>query len=857
MFGFGKRKSSEPAKPDRGRRSSDGRERRSQNMAQLGFLAGVGDDGDVDLLGNLDVGDDDLEEELAMLLDGKETAIRRPKTSPPKKPTRSAQPGRKSAGSVQNFDVDINDDDEDEGDVDLDDPELEAELGDILGIPTASGNARVNAAMENDEEDDEQPPPAAPTMTKEQLIKLLQERLDLYEKAKAAADTVNDSAKSRRFTRGVKTLKEMLSKVKNGRVIDESDIPPAVSIGVIKKDNVPDTPTNSSPFVPPTREETSEPKVPERNAVVEKPPRHSPMQITLDNEETNLRLPEPLAPTPAFIQPQMPANPESLPVNPPDSSSVEEQKLSISPIDPVIETRLKEYKRTAVGLKRQGDVSGAVKYLKLSKALESALKNGEIININDYPAVESAPSEAPVLSEASSTEPPPLPPKPSEAIVTPVSTAIPEPESAPAAAAALPGDDIFGAPPAPTTIMEALEQRLQKYKSEVEKASAASNSSKARRMGRIVKQYEEAIVMYKKGKPVQYDELPTPPGFAPIPVGGIAKPGLPAELPQLPSSPAAALHPQPSSSTPSSAMGSPEKKPKADTPVPGPSPASGQSPSGSTGSTVSRAGKPSTKLTLQEKQLQIICLRQQQFKDAALNAKKRGDINQAREFLRTAKGFDKLIQVAQGGLPVDMATLPSPPEAVLKLELEEADNFEVVSASDCIMPPGNAAEVFSKLEDDLKQQLKMCMKTREHFKSIGDVASANRFESMALESKRDLDTLRLAMKKNSDIPKYHYENRIFSITECNTDIGDEEIEITIVQGLNYKVSNPSDVDTYVKIELPYPSAEEVQTNKTPVVRDTNSPTYDATFKMNINRTARNFQRFVHRHGFKCEIWSKG
>lgn len=57
------------------------------------------------------------------------------------------------------------------------------------------------------------------------------------------------------------------------------------------------------------------------------------------------------------------------------------------------------------------------------------------------------------------------------------------------------------------------------------------------------------------------------------------------------------------------------------------------------------------------------------------------------------------------------------------------------------------------------------MRTRDHFKSIGDVPSANRFESMALESKRDLDALRLAMKKNSDIPKYHYENRIFSITE--------------------------------------------------------------------------------------------
>jgi len=59
----------------------------------------------------------------------------------------------------------------------------------------------------------------------------------------------------------------------------------------------------------------------------------------------------------------------------------------------------------------------------------------------------------------------------------------------------------------------------------------------------------------------------------------------------------------------------------------------------------------------------------------------------------------------------------------------------------------------------------MCMRTRDHFKSMGDVASGNRFEKMALETKRDLDTLRLAARKEEAIPKYHYETKIFSITE--------------------------------------------------------------------------------------------
>ena len=51
-------------------------------------------------------------------------------------------------------------------------------------------------------------------------------------------------------------------------------------------------------------------------------------------------------------------------------------------------------------------------------------------------------------------------------------------------------------------------------------------------------------------------------------------------------------------------------------------------------------------------------------------------------------------------------------------------------------------------------------------------------------------------------------------------------------------------------------AEEVQINKTAVVRDTNNPEYNATFKMSINRSKK-FQRFVQRHGVKLEVWSKG
>ena len=71
----------------------------------------------------------------------------------------------------------------------------------------------------------------------------------------------------------------------------------------------------------------------------------------------------------------------------------------------------------------------------------------------------------------------------------------------------------FNAPPPPNTIMEALEQRLNKFKATLVQANNEDNSSKARRLGRIVKQYETAIKDFKKGKTLNFDDLPTPPGL--------------------------------------------------------------------------------------------------------------------------------------------------------------------------------------------------------------------------------------------------------------------------------------------------------------------------------------------------------
>ena len=65
-----------------------------------------------------------------------------------------------------------------------------------------------------------------------------------------------------------------------------------------------------------------------------------------------------------------------------------------------------------------------------------------------------------------------------------------------------------------------------------------------------------------------------------------------------------------------------------------------------------------------EKNVKMLTERQALFKQAALEAKKAGNMEEAKEYLRQFKGFDRLIESARGGRPVDFNTLPVPPQQI-------------------------------------------------------------------------------------------------------------------------------------------------------------------------------------------------
>ena len=85
------------------------------------------------------------------------------------------------------------------------------------------------------------------------------------------------------------------------------------------------------------------------------------------------------------------------------------------------------------------------------------------------------------------------------------------------------------------------------------------------------------------------------------------------------------------------------------------------------------------------------------------------------------------------------------------------------------------------------------MTNRTYFKEVGDIASSNKFEQMALHAKKDLDAVRNSFKRGDPVPKFHYETRAFSRVVSNTDLTDNDLELSIINGINYVVKNPKEV----------------------------------------------------------------
>lgn len=253
-------------------------------------------------------------------------------------------------------------------------------------------------------------------------------------------------------------------------------------------------------------------------------------------------------------------------------------------------------------------------------------------------------------------------------------SSIRSPSPTPSTATTVPEDvaRFYGAPTSASSVMEALEQRLDKYKETQEKATAEGNASKARRLGRIVKQYETAMKAYQKGLDFDYDSLPAPPGFPPIPM----LKNFPEEPKRLGvRSSSSSLHGSSQTLNDDISMNEVnsvinEIMGAAGVPFAAPS---NQSTSSASGSTLTspitspiKRERPKTELNAK---VDDLVAKQQRLKKAAVEARNAGNKDDALKYLRLSKGFDPIIEAVKCGLPIDESSIPQLPPEIMVADL--------------------------------------------------------------------------------------------------------------------------------------------------------------------------------------------
>ncbi|XP_066479241.1 coiled-coil and C2 domain-containing protein 1B isoform X2 [Tiliqua scincoides] len=780
----------------------------------------------------LDMEDDaDLEAELAAITGEKVSAG---KTKPKgKTPLPMDHIERMAAECMK----DLNEDD-DEGLEE--DTELLAELQEVLGEGGGGGGEEEEEhETERENETMEVSPSATEQNTEQQtqmssavssgLQQTIEERITSYKAAILNAKEASESAKVRRYERGLKALENMLDAVKKGKKVNEEEMPPPVASG------------KCSAAMPKAAEDLSK-SVNDQDRMFE--------EDRKEGSVTDLELKDP-------SDVELSESTTALPGQDADTgdlgtSAVFENDSHKLDTRALLVRREKEYKLAALKAKQRGDLEKAKEYMRIGKKFSmvlEALDSGQPIDLRNMP---SAPQdlESPEKMQLTSKE----------------TSSVPVETSQP-----LTKQDTQGSLQQPKTVLEALEQRLEKYKAAAAQAKASGDDRKGRMHERIAKQYQDAIRAHKAGRKVNFADLPVPPGFPPIP--GVAPTdgdGTVAavlenanRLVKMEEEDDKEEEKEGESSTQAPAAKKPTQLPKETVPVAHtltvPSAVIQEE------SSVEKNHSPSTPLPAHEtseptqplfpvakEHLEFLENRKKQYLKAAIQAKKKNDLEQAKMYLKTAKSFEPKIEQAKNGKLVDISKLPSPPT-------DDEGDFIFIHHED-VRISQKAEEVYVQLIKLLKDQYDKCVQYSKQFTHLGNVSETSRFEKLAQTCKKDLDILQLAQAQGLDPPSHHFQERTFKIVRIFSELTSTEMHLIIVRGINLPAPPgvaSNDLDAFVKFEFLYPNTEQAQKSKTSVIKNTNRPEYNQLFKLNINRNHRGFRRAIQVKGIKFEIFHKG
>ncbi|UJR27493.1 hypothetical protein I4U23_008777 [Adineta vaga] len=400
--------------------------------------------------------------------------------------------------------------------------------------------------------------------------------------------------------------------------------------------------------------------------------------------------------------------------------------------------------------------------------------------------------------------------------------------------------------PEPGTILEALQQRHVELTKRHQDAISKGDNSKARRMDRLSKQYQEAIEATQKGRPYDYSELAELPGFAPIPVA--------QSKPQQQSAATGAT----AVSIPARSVQSQQQRPS---------------------QIASSMSQPTTKTstTMQSDQsVQSIRLKQEQLQKLALQAKQKGDIESAKKYLIACKELEPKIVSSESNIPMD----------TIQVSESSSNGFEVICDNDLTeeLAQADRDTIYRRLQEDLLRQMQLCARNQQMYaqmEGIINVQQANEFKILEQRCAHDLERLRQCFQHDLKAPLFHYEKRQMHIVQVNNDLTDNDFE-----NFPYRHLNSMDIlnimynfillgeystwykftcsiwlfcivlETYVITEFPYPP-ETPQTARTRHGTGSAIVEYaDSLHKFQIKLNDNKFKRLMSRKEVKLSIFYK-
>ncbi|XP_006839832.1 PREDICTED: coiled-coil and C2 domain-containing protein 1B [Chrysochloris asiatica] len=253
----------------------------------------------------------------------------------------------------------------------------------------------------------------------------------------------------------------------------------------------------------------------------------------------------------------------------------------------------------------------------------------------------------------------------------------------------------------PPGLQTLLEERLHNYRLAAASAKEAGEAAKARRCERGVKTLESQLAAVRKGRKINEDDIPPPVALGKRPMASQEaanrSPEADAPVPQ-------AVEPD--------ILSQPET-----------------SPLDSPGIAAPLDSDPDPRALLLD--------RQRAYKMAALNAKRAGDLDHARELMKTGKRFGAILEALDRGQPVDLSAMPPAPEDLKPQVSKAPTTLSVVSpAVERVQPVMAPATPVAPAEpqtvlDALQQRLSKYQEAAAQARGGGNERKARMHERIA------------------------------------------------------------------------------------------------------------------------------